>query len=570
MSITAHRQSESHSGTPRYLSQDDFFAVSKIPKCDCADYFVFAILIAFTALVMWNAHVREQQFSHDQIELQMAQIQSASNEITRLITTRGAQVRQFSIDHATLIQNLVENPEDYRSNELLLEKVKSRFPAAFIYTITDAAGIPILEDIESLVGEACINDIKNYSSMQSVSSDHSYDAYIHPQALNYHFDVMAPLSNPGIKGIFFVSFHGNVLADILNKHQLPHYQLFLLHHKNRDLIEVSAQGTRDKLDRDIRLNKPELTAIHSRYPVKGTLWDAVVVPDESILKTFNDRLFFESATEIAVFLFCGLLMLRFFRREENRRSLAEYALQQANDELENRVSDRTQELHQSNLDLEKFAYSASHDLQEPLRMVSSYLQLISKRYGGHLDEDGEKFIGFALDGATRMKQLINDLLEYSRVNTKGLDPVTIDLNQQLETIQKDLEVSITENNASITYENLPTIQADKTQIYRVFLNIISNALKYSGEAAVEIRIEARNVGEYWEFCICDNGIGISAKNHDRIFEIFQRLHAPDEYSGTGIGLALTRQIVRHHGGKLWVKSALGEGSCFYFTLPRTE
>ncbi len=225
-------------------------------------------------------------------------------------------------------------------------------------------------------------------------------------------------------------------------------------------------------------------------------------------------------------------------------------------------------LRQSNDRLKQFAYAASHDLQEPLRMVSSYLQLLEDRYETDLDEQAQEYIDFAADGAARMRAMVDDLLSFSRVEqTEGeFDPV--DCETVLERVTNDLRIKIEENDAKIVVESLPTVMADSEQLEQLFNNLVSNAIKYSGEEPPRIEITAERRGDHWEFSVADDGIGIDPDKRDRIFVVFKRLHHDDEYPGTRIGLSLCQEIVENHGGEIWVESEPGEGSTFSFTLPQ--
>jgi PAS domain S-box-containing protein len=227
-------------------------------------------------------------------------------------------------------------------------------------------------------------------------------------------------------------------------------------------------------------------------------------------------------------------------------------------------------LSRSNQELEQFAYVASHDLQEPLRMVSSYCQLISRRYQGQLDEDADEFIHYAVDGASRMQRLIEDLLQYSRVNTRGKPPEPTEADDVLTGVLADLGVHIEEAGPEVTHDPLPQVMADPVQLGRLFQNLVSNAIKYRGEDPPRIHIGAARQNGQWRFSVQDNGAGIDPQFHDRVFVIFQRLQARDETSGTGIGLAVCKRIVERHGGRIWVESAEGKGSTFYFTIPAHE
>jgi two-component system, chemotaxis family, sensor kinase Cph1 len=228
----------------------------------------------------------------------------------------------------------------------------------------------------------------------------------------------------------------------------------------------------------------------------------------------------------------------------------------------------TEDLRRSNQELEHFAYVASHDLQEPLRTVSSFSQLLSRRYQGKLDTDADEFIAFIVEAATRMQTLINDLLDFSRVGTRGNPFAPVPCEELLRTATENLEAAITESGAVITHDPLPTLEADRTQLTQVFQNLFGNAIKFRRpEEAPRIHVSAARQRGGWQLSVRDNGIGVEAQYFDRIFILFQRLHGRDEYPGTGIGLALCKKIVERHGGRMWVDSEPGTGSTFHFTLP---
>ncbi|MHC4513049.1 MAG: sensor histidine kinase [Planctomycetota bacterium] len=228
----------------------------------------------------------------------------------------------------------------------------------------------------------------------------------------------------------------------------------------------------------------------------------------------------------------------------------------------------TRELARSNADLEQFAYVASHDLQEPLRMVASFCTLLAERYRGKLDADADDFIGFAVEGATRMQALIEGLLQYSRVARRGggFEPTACEV--VLEQATANLETLIVENGAIVTHDPLPTVQADRSQLVQLFQNLIGNAVKFHGEQPPRVHVGAQREEDGWTFFVRDNGIGIEPRFGERVFEIFQRLHERDRYPGTGVGLSICKRIVEHHGGRIWVESQLGKGATFFFTLSR--
>jgi PAS domain S-box-containing protein len=229
------------------------------------------------------------------------------------------------------------------------------------------------------------------------------------------------------------------------------------------------------------------------------------------------------------------------------------------------------ELARSNAELQQFAYVASHDLQEPLRMIGSYTQLLERRYGEKLDSDAREFMDFIVDGATRMKQLIEDLLAYSRVGTRGKELRPVHAQGALDRALINLRAAIESSDAQITHDALPEVKADDTQLTQLLQNLIGNAIKFrKKDESIRIHVGVQDAGEEWRFSVSDNGIGIEPQYFERIFMVFQRLHTRDEYPGTGIGLAICKKVVDRHRGRIWVESVYGKGSTFVFTLPKTQ
>jgi signal transduction histidine kinase len=226
-----------------------------------------------------------------------------------------------------------------------------------------------------------------------------------------------------------------------------------------------------------------------------------------------------------------------------------------------------EDLARSNAELEQFAYVASHDLQEPLRMIANYTQLLAERYRGKLDEQADKYIAYSVDGAVRMQALIQDLLKFSRVGKVEIEPKTIECHAVVEQALKNLRAAIEESGAIVNWNGLPVIMADPSQLTQVFQNLIANAIKFHGPETPMIQIEAEKKGHGWVFAISDNGIGIPTASWDDIFVIFRRLHTRAEYAGNGIGLSVCKKIIERHGGKLWVEAQAKPGSRFRFTLP---
>ena len=249
-----------------------------------------------------------------------------------------------------------------------------------------------------------------------------------------------------------------------------------------------------------------------------------------------------------------------------RRALREVEERSEREQADEALARQSEEPVRTNAELLQFVYVASHDLQEPLRMVVSYLQLLERRYKGKLDADADDFIAYAVDGAKRMKTLINDLLTYSRVSRRGKEFAPTSCEAVLIRVLTNLQLAIEQNGAKVTYDPLPTVIADEYQLEQLFENLIDNAIKFRSEAPPRVQVSAERNGNEWVFAVRDNGIGIEPKHAERIFDVFQRLHTRFEYVGTGIGLAICKKVVKRHGGRIWVKSRPKRGATFYFTI----
>lgn len=252
------------------------------------------------------------------------------------------------------------------------------------------------------------------------------------------------------------------------------------------------------------------------------------------------------------------------RQKNLQLEAAEGALQVRTRELAERVD----ELARSNAELERFAYVASHDLKEPLRMVMSYTALLARRYKGKLDSDADEFIGYAVDGAVRMEQLIQDLLLYSRTRIRDWCFKRVDCEVVLARALDNLQTALNETGALVTHDPLPTVKGDDTQLVQVFQNLIGNGIKFRGELTPCIHVSVKDKKKEWVLAVQDNGIGIDPEYADRIFVIFQRLHSRADYPGNGIGLAICKKVIENHGGRIWLNSMPRKGATFYFTIPK--
>ena len=356
------------------------------------------------------------------------------------------------------------------------------------------------------------------------------------------------------------------------------------------------------------IGKPLDRLIPERFVARhgGQVRDFSAAPETSRMMAQRGEIYgrrrdgseFPAEASISKFRGPNGLVFTVILRDITERRAAELILRGAHDELERRVRERTAELEErnaqlqqeiqerrraekllaeqarelarSNADLEQFASVASHDLQEPLRMVASYTQLLGKRYRNRLDEDADEFMGFIVDGALRMQRLINDLLTFSRVGSRGKGFQPVDLATSVAQVRINLRAAIDESGARISTGTLPVVNADATQMEQLLQNLIGNAIKFRKGPAPSVHIDARREDAAWRITVQDDGIGIDARYAERIFVIFQRLHTAAEYPGTGIGLAICKKIVERHGGQIGVHSTPGEGASFSFTLPDRE
>ncbi|MEO8125891.1 MAG: CHASE3 domain-containing protein [Bryobacteraceae bacterium] len=358
-------------------------------------------------------------------------------------------------------------------------------------------------------------------------------------------------------------------------------------HRQRDsfdLLEPLIPQKFEEMEKAVRIRETEGVAAASAIILSDkndsatdnikTVVDRLMAEEERLLKertgdqSRNFRrtmIVFLAMLVVNVVLVLALFML--IRRDAGERRREEERIRHLNADLERRVEQRTEALRRSNEDLQQFAYVASHDLQEPLRMVASYTELLKRRYHGKLDADADQFIDYAVDGVKRMTTLIRDLLAYSRAGETPSEKVK-ELNPEdtLHMVLQNLEVTIGDVGATITHDPLPPVEFDPVRLSQLFQNLLANALKYRGERAPSVHISAVTQGAETIFSIADNGIGIDAKYSEQIFGIFKRLHGR-EYEGTGIGLAMCKKIVERQGGRIWVESRPGEGSTFSFSIP---
>lgn len=343
---------------------------------------------------------------------------------------------------------------------------------------------------------------------------------------------------------------------------------------NKDGFDVAANIVQDEAEftQSLRAHPPEVVLADYNLPMwkgmdalKVLRAEALDIPMILVSGALGDVTAVECIRQGATdyVLKDGLARLP----EVVRRALREKQERSLRHQVEQDLALKVDELARSNADLEQFAYVASHDLQEPLRMVTAYTQLLAERYRGKLDESADKFIGYASEGAQRMQVLIQDLLAFSRVGRQETSSASVDCNDVLKEVLQSLAAAIEESGAVVTHADLPVVWADRTQVAQLLQNLIGNGIKFRGQEPPAISVQAEKADERWQFSVSDNGIGIAPEYAENIFIVFQRLHARSEYPGNGIGLAICKKIVERNGGKIWAESQPGSGTTFKFTLP---
>jgi PAS domain S-box-containing protein len=355
--------------------------------------------------------------------------------------------------------------------------------------------------------------------------------------------------------ILIVDRNGRIILVNEQTEQLFGYHRLELHGQLVEILVPERFRQQHVAQRDGYIAAPRTRPMGSGLALCGVRKDGTEVPVEISLSPL------EGASGGQVIAVVRDVTDRRHAEEELKRTAAELA------ESNERLQRLTAELSRSNDELGQFTYVASHDLQEPLRMVSSYTQLLARRYKGKLDQDADEFIAYAVDGANRMQRLIEDLLSYARVGSHGRDVQPVDLDVVAQRVLDDLQPALKESGGAVHVGKLPVVLGDASSLTQLFQNLIGNALKYRGEEAPEIHVEATPRNSHWELSIQDNGIGFDQEYAEQLFVMFKRLHPRERYDGTGIGLAICKKIVERHGGQIWAESAPGEGARFVFTLP---
>lgn len=650
------------------------------------------VTVAIALLLVWMDRERLALLRQADVD----QMHSEAGALRRLISetlTRQAQLIALLVDdQEPLISSLLRDPLDEEARSRLLGRIQHLFPEAFTFTLTDEAGDALIEDFDGLIGDACRQEIRAFSSNADGVGNWPVSA-LHPISEAYHIDLMTRwTTQDGRRGIFFVSLAPTAVSELLAASEVGGRRFLLVRADDPALIEVAAEGPRDRLTRPIRLTDREREQWNFSLDVPHTHWRLLVRPNLERLEAEAWAIRRQTATFFVASLVVSLAIMLLAMRTERRRQarftaqlrereallstvfqtmvdglitideqgrlvsmnaaaerlfgypehellgknikklmpepyrgshdgylqhyigtgesriigIGREVVGQRKDgsvfpmalsvgdsrrfegrifvgivqdiskavEAREQIARQARDLERSNQDLEHFAFVASHDLQEPLRKISSFGQLLEMEYADAVRGDGSDYIRYMVDAARRMGELIDGLLRYSRVSTRGQPFEKVSLPKLMNTILTDLSLQIKEAGAEIEVELKGEVEADPVQLRQLMQNLLANAIKFRRrDAPRSIRVESRdsdiNGKSYKEITVCDNGIGIEAQYLEAVFEPFRRLHTRDQYPGTGLGLAICKKIVERHSGELRVESEPGQGSRFIIQWPLT-
>lgn len=519
-------------------------------------YFLLT-LVMVAALLAWQAWKRSSDFRQFHQQLAVTSVSGTAEKIGLYFYELKRAVQLFADEHVTLFHAILTDPDsDTQWNELQ-RQVEKHFPEHFGITLTDRSGAPLRPDFDNLVGEICIQDIQTF-----LADHHTSQGVIHPNPLGYHFDMMVPWgSRNDPEGIFFLSFRNQHLVDILKRMQTPRHSLLLLNHDKPDLIEISALGSRDALDREFTLSPDEQQRIIYSVPVKGTGWDLVDITDDTLFSADTARNWVYAFGVFVVFVAVGVIMLRQIRRNERRRREAEEQAMQHQADLAH--VDRVNTMGE-------MASGLAHELNQPLSAISTYSQA-GLRLIRAPDAQPDKLV-HALEQASiqakRAGDIIHRMRHFVSKGTPRHEP--LDLNSIVERatgfIQNDLKKKEIATQYSLG-KNLPPVKGDNVQIEQVILNLFQNAvdaMKKAGSPVKRIMVSTRATrdGDV-EFRIEDTGPGFDSQVLDKVFDTF----FSTKEDGMGLGLSISQSIIEAHGGRLWCESAPGGGAVCRFTLP---
>lgn len=520
-------------------------------------YFVITLAMV-GSLLSWQAWKRTDNFRDFHERLAATSVSGAADEIEIFFKELKRSLQLFADEHTSLFDAITNDPDNEFIWTRLERQVERHFPEHFGITLTDMSGEVLQPDFDNIIGEVCRQDIHTF-----IDQDFWRQGYIHPNPMGYHFDMMVPWGdrqNP--RGVFFLSFRPDVLVEILQRMETPKHNLMLLNRDQPGLIEVTTHGTRDKLSRAFSLHPAEVERIAYSFPVTGTRWDLVDLPEATLFLKETMRNWAYAVIVFGVFIAVGLLMLLQIRRKEHHRLRAEAQAAQHRADL----------AHVDRLNtMGEMASGLAHELNQPLSAISTYSQA-GLRLIGNPDARPDKLV-HALEQTSLQAKRAGEIIRRMRqfVNKGKPRHTALDINRVVRTAVGFLQTTLKKNAIELKFdlgEGLPLVRADSIQIEQVILNLVHNAVEAiaaSNAVVREIAVCTRmNSSGKVEFSVTDTGPGFDPGEMERIFDTFYST----KEDGMGLGLSISRSIVEAHGGQLWCESAPASGAVCRFTLPR--
>lgn len=518
----------------------------------CKNYVIFVVILILllAGILAWIANARLEAFHKYHHDLSHESVGGVERQVAFYVAEKRRTVAQFAQDHFKLIHNLASHPNNDKLHAKLSKTLTRHFPDHFAFSVANKSGTPLFEDFDGLIGELCLSDIKKFSTAKQ-----SYHPYIHPNIEHYHFDIMVRYGKNGEEGVFFVSFLADVLGNIINSIQSPGHRIMLIQPQREDIIEVVAEGARNKIDRDdYRLSAEERSNISMRHNVKGTNWQAIDFHDTKLHARYRNKLIVESCIIFLVFVTIALLLVIRLVREERHRELAEE---------------------------QKKALMAmvTHEFRSPVAVIKTSLDLVLGGSLGKISVDTKEFLDIGLNSTSQLLLLVDDFIDIQKLESGNLK-----FNMQ-ESQLSHVVTDIVSNNKlyakrfSCHYELKEPLAndlvlIDKRRIGQVLTNILTNAAKYGGEKDT-IKVSVTRIGKQLRVSVSDHGAGIPQKFQSHVFEQFAMAYVPQKdqtVNSSGLGLTIAKAIIEQHGGTIGFDTDTDtqsgtSGTTFWFELP---
>lgn len=518
----------------------------------CKSYVIFvAILVLLLAgILAWIANARLAAFHKSHRDLSHESVGGVERQVAFYVAEKRRTVEQFAQDNLKQIHDLASHPNNDELHAKLSKTLTRHFPDHFTFSVANKSGTPLFEDFDGLIGERCLSDIKKFSTAKQ-----NYHPYIHPNIEHYHFDIMVRYGKNGEEGVFFVSFLADVLGNIINNIQSPGHRIMLILPQHEDIIEVVAEGARNKIDRDdYRLSAEERSNISMRHNIKGTSWQAIDFHDTALHTEYKNKLIVESSIIFLVFVTVALLLVIRLGREERHRELAEE---------------------------QKKALMAmvTHEFRSPVAVIKTSLDLVLGGSLGKINVDTKEFLDIGLNSTSQLLLLVDDFIDIQKLESGNLK-----FNMQESQLSRVVTDTVSNNKLyakqfSCHYELKEPLAndlvlIDDRRIGQVLTNILTNAAKYGGEKDT-IEVSVTRIGKQLRVCVSDHGSGIPQKFQSLVFEQFAMAYAPKKdqtVNSSGLGLTIAKAIIEQHGGTIGFDTSDDtqsdtSGTTFWFELP---